>query len=167
MLPHTVSRLVLALALAAGALSLPQANAATLYSTGDDGQSLITIDTTTGTGSTIGFHGITGAWAYSAAFTPDGILWTSVGVSESEDYLGRFNLQTGAISLVGLTGITDNGLAALDADASGTLYGGDWGGEFLYTLNQNTGQATAVGPMNMAGSLMDLAFWNKFVPGYT
>ncbi len=160
MLPHTLSRLVFTLMLMVGALSLPQANAATIYSTGDDGQSLITIDTDTGIGSTIGLHGIPQAWAYPTAFTPDGILWTAVGFEAGDDYLGRFNLQTGAISLVGLTGITNSGLAALDADASGTLYGGDWGSQFLYTLNKNTGQATVVGAMNMTAALMDLAFDN-------
>ncbi len=119
-----------------------QAGAATIYSTGDNGNTLITIDTTTGAATLVGALGV-GFVGYAAAFTPDGTLWTMMYPSNAQ--LATVDILTGLATPVGTPMSTGN-VIALEADSAGTLYVGGEDGSF-YTVNQTTGQLTLVGAM--------------------
>ncbi len=131
------------------------AGAATIYSTGNDGTALITIDTITGSGALVGSSGF--AYTYAAAFTPDGTLWTIIN-GFTNGQLATFNLTTGAATPVGTAwGTTD--VFALEADGAGTLYAAGYNGNF-YRVNTSTGQLTLVGNLGFP-SIMDMTFDNS------
>jgi DNA-binding beta-propeller fold protein YncE len=131
------------------------AMAATIYSTGNDGTSLIAIDTNTGAASVVGSSGYSETWA--AAFTPDGTLWTIIN-GFTNGQLATFNLLTGAAAPVGSPAGTDD-VIALEANNAGTLYAAGFDGSF-YTVNTTTGQLTLVGNMGFP-YIMDMAFDNS------
>ena len=133
------------------------AGAATIYCTGEDGTTLITVDTVTGAATTIGPSGFSQTWA--AAFTPDGTLWTIVN-GFTNGQLATFNTGTGAATPVG-TPMGTIDVIVLEADTSGTLYAAGFDGSF-YTVNTTTGQLTLVGNMGFI-DIMDLAFDNSGV----
>lgn len=129
--------------------------AATIYSTGNDGTALITIDTNTGSGTLVGPSGF--AETYAAAFTPDGTLWTIIN-GFANGQLATFNLTTGAATPVGTAwGTTD--VIALEADAAGNLYAAGFNGSF-YQVNTVTGQLTLLGNLGFP-LIMDMAFDNS------
>lgn len=71
----------------------------------------------------------------------------------------------GTMTVLGSTGVTDQGFGGLDFDASGTLYGvtsfgNSFTGSKLYKVSTTTGAATLVGSLGLtAGSVNDLS-WN-------
>ena len=143
--------IVLMLALTTGA------NAATIYSTGNDGTTLISIDTNTGAATLVGLSGYTDT--YAAAFTPNGTLWTIIN-GGTNGQLARFNLMTGAATPVGTPmGVDD--VIVLEADNAGTLYAA--GDQSFYIVNKTTGQLTLVGNMGYSADddIMDMAFDNS------
>jgi len=135
--------------------AVSSASAATIFSSGNDGTTLITIDTTTGVAATIGSSGFIETWP--TAFTPDGTLWTIVdGFTNGQ--LATFNMGTGTATPVGTPmGTTD--VIVLEADIGGTVYAAGFDGSF-YTVNTTTGQLTLVGAMGI-NAVMDLAFDNS------
>lgn len=138
----------------AGSLAfLSPASAITLYSTGNDGTSLYTIDSTTGAGTLVGNFGY-GA-TYSVAFSPSDQLYAVID-SYGSSTLATVNLTTGAATPVG-AGTNIGELMALAFAPDGTLYAASWGNDELYTMNPTTGVATAVGSLGFGG-IMDLAF---------
>ena len=129
-----------------------------LYTTGRDGNDLISIDSSTGAGTVVGSFGT--YWTFAAAFTPDGTLWTIVyAYDPNSAQLATVDLGTGAATLVGSPVWTGDVLVVLEADAAGNLYGLNWSGN-LYALDQGTGQATYIGFTGLYGA-MDLAFDNN------
>lgn len=138
------------------AAALP-VNAATIYCTGENGTTLISVDTVTGVATTIGPSGYSAT--YAAAFTPDGTLWTIVNGS-TDGQLATFSLSTGAATPVGTPmGTTD--VICLESDIAGNLYAGGFDGSF-YAVDKTSGQLTLVGAMGFAG-IMDMAFDNAGV----
>ncbi|RMD93741.1 MAG: hypothetical protein D6813_03570 [Calditrichaeota bacterium] len=118
----------------------------TLYaSTGGRGNSLITVDPTTGVGSAVGPS--TGFGPVSEIeFREDATLFGSTGGGNSS--IITFNLITGTPSLVG---IHDFGVVnGLEFDVSGTLFGtfvpSPGSPSQLVTVNQATGSLTFIGP---------------------
>ncbi|MCU0963102.1 MAG: S8 family serine peptidase, partial [Pirellulaceae bacterium] len=131
-----------------------------LFSTGNDGTSLITIDSRTGTGSVVGPFGTPGT--FTAAFTPDGTLWTIVdGFNVNGAQLATVDPATGVAIRVGSPVWTGSPVFAMDADASGQLYAGGWDGTF-FIVDTVTGQMTPIGFMGFF-SAMDFAFDNDGV----
>src|SRR5262249_41556130 len=97
---------------------------------------------------------------YGAAFTPDGTLWTITYSYDSFNaHLATVDLATGAVTQVGSPLWTGDVLMALEADASGAIYGINWSGN-LFTLDKVTGQPTFIGFTGLFGA-MDLAFDNE------
>lgn len=129
------------------------ANASTIWMTGDDGENLYTVNSTTGAGTLIGDFGMSGT--YTLAFDKAG---TRYGIADgfANGTLVTVNQATGAASAVGLsTGIGN--LMALTFSADGTLYAGSWATNNLYIINPITGAATVVGNLGFGG-IMDLDF---------
>lgn len=127
--------------------------AATIYATGNDGDSLITIDTDTGDSSVVGESRYPDTLA--AAFTPDGKLWTIIDAHDAPQ-LARFDLETGAATPVGKPmGITH--VHALAADSAGTLYAAGMMNGNLYTVRRSNGRIDLVGNTGING-IMDMAF---------
>ncbi|MBI5675004.1 MAG: carboxypeptidase regulatory-like domain-containing protein [Nitrospirae bacterium] len=137
--------------------------AETIYATGNDGTSLITIDSGSGVATVIGSTGTVETFA--TAFSPNGTLYTATNVRSdgSNSYLGYFDLATGAVTTVG--GPLGVGyMTSLEFAPDGTLYGGSFGGpetygtdNNLYTIDTATGTPTLVGALNFEG-VMDFAF---------
>jgi hypothetical protein len=129
--------------------------AQTIYSSGNDGTNLVTINTATGTGTVIGSFGYTAT--YGTAFSPDGTLYTLVD-SYVSGQLATVNLTTGAATPVGpATGIAD--LMVMEFAPDGTLYAGSWNTNSLYILNRTNGSATLVGTLGSSlANMMDFAF---------
>lgn len=128
--------------------------AETLYSTGNDGTSLYTVDSTTGASQQVGYFGF-GA-TYALAFSPDDTLYALVDGYNFQGRLATINTTTGAASVFGApTGVPN--LWAMAFDPDGTLYAASWGTNSLYTLNTTTGAATLIGSLGFSG-VIDLAF---------
>ncbi len=71
-----------------------------LYTTGNDGNYLISIDSGTGAGTVVGPFGTYST--YAAAFTPDGTLWTIIYAYDSSlAQLATVDLGTGATTPIG------------------------------------------------------------------
>jgi hypothetical protein len=147
-------RLLVAITFAIGTLGfLSPAKALVLYSTGNDGGSLYTIDSSDGVGTLVGNFGYSNT--YSVAFNPSNVLYSVVD-SYDTSTLATVNLTTGAATPVGAgTGILD--LMALGFVPNGTLYAASWSTNDLYTLNPTTGAATLVGSLGFSG-VMDLQY---------
>lgn len=121
--------------------------AATIYTTINDGRALGTVDTITGTKTTIGDFGYNAT--YGNAFDTDGTLY----VTANSNKLATVNLTTGAATIVGnLLTYT----YAIEVDSLGNLYGLGTNG-LLYSIDKNTGAGTSIGNTGI-GSMMDIAF---------
>lgn len=129
-----------------------QAQSTTFYSTGNDGSTLFTIDSETGTSNAIGNFGY--AATYALAFDSHNTLYGIV-----DDYhtssLATIDTTTGQATVIGASNI--NALMAMAFAPDGTLYAASWGTNELYTLDTHTGAATAVGNLGFNG-IMDIAF---------
>lgn len=131
-----------------------------LFVTGSNGTSLVTINPTTGFGSHVGAFGANLSTTYAGAFTPDGTFWTITNAFNSSlSQLAKVNLSTGAATPVGNPNWSGAPIIALEADASGKLYGGNFNGVF-YSVNTTTGQLTAIGNMGISG-VRDFTFDNN------
>ncbi len=129
-----------------------------LFTTGNDGNQLITIDPQTGAGSVVGPFGTYST--YTAAFTPDGTLWTIIyGFDSSLARLATVDPTTGLATPVGSPNWTGSPLFSMDADAQGNLYAGNWNGTF-FSVDKTTGQMTPIGFMGFFNT-MDFAFDNN------
>jgi len=125
-----------------------------MYCTGNDGSSLVRINTATGAGTVVGPIGI-GA-TYAAAFHPNGTLYTMVDSYSANGRLATLNKATGAATVVGNpVGITN--LMILEFANDGTLYAASWTTDSLYRINLTTGLPTLVGPLGFP-DVMDFAF---------
>ncbi|WP_264716096.1 DUF6923 family protein [Limobrevibacterium gyesilva] len=141
-----------AIGIATLALASP-ARALVLYSTGNNGKALFTIDPTTGAGTNVGSFGYNDT--FGLAFSPDNTLYAIVN-SYSTSALATVDTATGAATPVG-AGTNILNLMALVFAPTGTLYAANWGTNQLYTMDPATGAATAVGSLGFDG-IMDLAF---------
>lgn len=119
----------------------------TLYGTLGSPSDLVTVDTTTGTVTTIGATGVAAVsgLAYDAG---TGVMYGVTAGGGASD-LVRIDLTSGAATLVGATGYDHVGSIELAPD--GNLYGGitNSGGvnpEYLVRIDTATGAATPVGP---------------------
>lgn len=140
-------------AIAILALTAATAQAAPIWMTGNDGSSLFTVDSVTGSGTLIGNFGQDST--YTLSFNSTGTLY---GISNgySNGTLVTINQATGQATTVGVaTGIAD--LMALAFAPDGTLYAASWNTDSLYTINPVTGAATLVGALGFGG-IMDLDF---------
>ena len=125
----------------------------TLYSTGNDGSSLFTINSATGAGTYVGDFGYQDT--YSLAFSPTNTLYAVVDSYDSST-LATVNTSTGVATPVG-AGTYIPELMALVFAPNGTLYGASWGTDDLYTIDPTTGAATEIGYLGFS-DVMDLAF---------
>ena len=119
-------------------------NSGTLYGVGvntsTDTFDLITINTMTGVGTSVGNTGLGFAFQ-DINFRSDGTLWAYAGSN-----IYTLNLATGAATLVGFIGGSGNPPGtgnALGFDGMDTLY--RLSGADIYTINQNDGVATDTG----------------------
>jgi DNA-binding beta-propeller fold protein YncE len=136
------------------ALFPAQAHAEVLYSAGNDGSTLYTIDSNTGATSAVGSFGI--ASTYALAFNTNNTLYGLVN-GYSNGTLATINTTTGTATVVGSgTGISDL-MALVFSPTTGTAYAASWATNSLYTINTTTGAATLVGSLGFSG-IMDLAF---------
>ncbi|MBN8891950.1 MAG: hypothetical protein BGP12_01745 [Rhodospirillales bacterium 70-18] len=142
-----------AASLMAALLSFSPAQALTLYTTGNAGAALFTIDSSTGAGTLVGNFGH--ADTYSLAFDPGNTLYAIVD-SYNTSTLATVDTTTGAATPIGSgTNIAD--LMAMVFAPDGTLYAASWGTDSLYTMDPTTGAATVIGALGFSG-VMDLAF---------
>ncbi|MDB5391734.1 MAG: hypothetical protein JWM11_7380, partial [Planctomycetaceae bacterium] len=131
-----------------------------LFSTGNNGTSLITINPATGSGSVVGSFGANIITTFAGAFTPDGTYWTiSNAFDASLARLAKVNLSTGAVTTVGSPNWSGAPIVALEADATGNLFAGNFNGVF-YSVNQATGELTAIGNLSFSG-VKDFTFDNN------
>jgi hypothetical protein len=131
-----------------------------LYATGNNGTSLISINSATGTSAVIGPFGANSPTTFAGAFTPDGTFWTiSNSFDSSLSRLATVNLATGALTKIGGTNWTGSPIVALEADAAGNLYAGNFSGTF-FSVNKATGQLTPIGNMGIT-SVKDFTFDNQ------
>jgi hypothetical protein len=143
--------MLLGLSMFAGLLSV--AHADTIWMTGNDGNSLYTVNSTNGTGALVGGFG-QGA-TYTLSFNDTGILY---GISNgfSNGTLVTINMSTGQATTVGTaTGIAN--LMALAFAPDGTLYSASWATDSLYKIDVLTGSASLVGALGFSG-IMDIDF---------
>lgn len=134
----------LAACVLAGSVAVVQA--ATIYTTTNNGNSLGTVDSVTGVGTVVGPFGQSNCW--SLAFDTNGTMYVACG---SNLYTG--NKTTGALTLVGPTSGINYGM---EFDASGQLWGTN--GSSLYKINKATGAVTLVGSTGAATNIMDISF---------
>jgi outer membrane protein assembly factor BamB len=75
----------------------------------------------------------------------------------SDSYLGTFDLLNGTVTeFENPLGVTK--MMALEFDNNGTLYGGSWDTDFLYTIDTATGSPTQVGTSGLGfDDVMDFA----------
>ena len=106
-----------------------------------------TVDVQSGAVTVVGPSGVS---LTDIAFDPAGNLW---GVSFTGLY--RLNRDTGAATLVGVTGIPDGNALVFGAD--GTLYAAGASTTALFTINPATGAGTSIGDIGFR-SAGDLAF---------
>ena len=86
-----------------------------------------------------------------------GATWavdTWYGCQFNNGWLWTIDEVTGTMTLIGGGGVGLNGLAY--DPTTGIMYGAS--GDFLYTINMNTGGQTLVGPFNIIGLMVGLAF---------
>jgi hypothetical protein len=126
---------------------------------GTNTRQLITINTSTGAGTSIGPLGVT---IDELAFAPNGILYGWSGrISTSSLY--TINLATGAATKVGTSGITDTGVG-FAINASGTAYLAAAGASgVLRTVDLATGAVTTVATLSGApipGAAIDAMSFN-------
>lgn len=122
-----------------------------MYATGDDGNTIIRINTATGVATTIG-PSLGGGDTFAGAFTADGTFWTING-GYNNAILAEVNLSTGATTNVGgPTGLS--GTMAL-AGSGSSLYSGSWDGRF-WGVNTTTGAFSFIGNMGFT-NVMDMA----------
>lgn len=134
----------LAACVLAGSVALAQA--ATIYTTTNNGTSLGTVDSLTGVGTVVGPFGQSNC--FSLAFDTNGTMYVVCG---SNLYTG--NKTTGALTLVGPTSGVSYGM---EFDASGQLWGTS--GNSLYKIDKTTGATTLVGSTGAATNIMDISF---------
>lgn len=136
-------------------ISVGPVQAATIYARGDNGTSLIKIDTATGVATVVGTGGQNDTWP--TAFTPDGQLWTILN-GQSDAQLGVFDLTTGVVTPVGSPAGKDD-VVVLEADWYGDLYAAGYDGSF-YRVNKITGQFKRLGNLGFRRNtyIMDMAF---------
>jgi hypothetical protein len=136
----TVLAVIAVISCAAGS-----ACAAIIYSTGSNGTTLITVDSTNGATTTIGPTGHTGT--HTAAFSPGGILFGATEYPSSTNRFGSYNLSSGVFTATGLAGwgVGETQMLAMEVSAGGTVYGGGRTTGGFFTINPATGQATLVG----------------------
>ena len=112
---------------------------------------LITVDVTTGTPTTIG--AITGITQYPTAldFNTANDTWYFGETDGVSSKLYTIDVNTGAATLVGtLTGVA--GLIGMAIDCDGNAYGVDIGSDQIFSINLSTAAATAIGPMGFDAS---------------
>lgn len=134
----------LAACVLAGSVAVVQA--ATIYTTTNNGNSLGTVDSVTGVGTVVAPFGQSSC--YSLAFDTNGTMYVACG---SNLYTG--NKTTGALTLVGPTSGINYGM---EFDALGQLWGTN--GSSLYKINKATGAVTLVGSTGAATNIMDISF---------
>jgi hypothetical protein len=122
--------------------------------------SLILINPTTALATLVGSYGTPNQTMADLTFRPDGTLYG--WLEASTDSLFTINKLTGAVSLVGSSGIGTYG-SGLASDAAGTLYyTGSGTGSVLRTINPVTGLPTVVatlsGGVNFGDPINALAF---------
>lgn len=134
----------LAACVLAGSVALAQA--ATIYTTTNNGTSLGTVDSLTGVGTVVGPFGQSNC--FSLAFDTNGTMYVTCG---GNLYTG--NKTTGALTLVGSTAGINYGM---EFDASGQLWGIN--GNNLYKIDKTNGATTLVGSTGAASNVMDISF---------
>ncbi len=124
-----------------------------IWSTGNDGLDMATIDPATGGGTTVGATGFSQGWA--AAFDTDGTLYTLVNGFSGNATLATVNLSTGVATTIG-SGVGTS-MISLEFDAAGNLYGIGYNDQLLYQIDKALGTAVSIGSTGI-GLNMDLAF---------
>lgn len=137
-------------ALALVACALPLAAQQSMYTTGNDGTTILRIDLATGLATTIGPSGGSQTWA--GAFTSDGSFWT-IQNGFTNGQLARVDLTTGHATPVGSPMGKSNVIAL--AGIGSNLYAGGFDGNF-YSVNQSTGALSLLGNMGFS-DVMDMA----------
>jgi hypothetical protein len=147
-------------------LSLSTANADTIFSTGQDGTKLLTINSQTGVATLVGTLGISGA--VGLTFSPDGTLYTVANsyppgaANVTLEQLATVNPLTGVATLVGTPFPSRAGIMPMVVSSSGTIFAaGTSPGSLsnkLLTINPVTGQLTVVGAFGGTPNIMDFAY---------
>lgn len=107
-------------------------------------KNLITIDKTTGDGTVVG--ALSTKTITDIAFKSDGTLY---GYSQGDKKVCTINLGTGAVSLLGASGLVGSFGGGLSFDSSDVLYSFTAGSDGnLYTVNLGTGAFTSIGVMD-------------------
>lgn len=138
------------------AVNLEKVQANVMYGgdfTGYSSSQLLTVNTTTGAGTSVGTMG-SGIVAGLAFDRNSGTLY---GANVTTDELVIINTTTGAQSSVGALGIDTVGALAFDPNTN-VLYGVDNATQNLLVINTTTGAASSVGAMgssNVAGLAFD------------
>jgi len=83
----------------------------------------------------------------------DDFWWACEYSDVGDSNIWQIDEETGAMSLIGNSGVSLNGLAY--DPSSATLYG--CGGEYLYIINQVNGDASEVGAFNTGGLMIGIA----------
>lgn len=122
-------------------------NAGVIYTTAGFGNTLATMDTSTGATSVIGNFGFSST--FGNAFDLDGTLFATT----SSNSLSSVDMTTGVATVIG--GLSEN-MYSIEIDSLGNLFGLAWSGN-LYNINKNTGEDTLIGNTGISNS-MDLAF---------
>ncbi len=115
------------------------ANAQTGFSVSDQDDQLYSIDLPSGTATPIGATGFDSIRCL--AFDATGTLYA---VDTATDQLVTCDTNSGACSAVGALGV-DIGDCGLTFDCSGELFLAEEGDSIFYSINPDTGQATAIG----------------------
>lgn len=135
----------------------------TLYGVDETADTLLTIDPSTGAGTTVGSLGAD-TQSPGLTFDCDGNLWMSsvsdagaggVGVRSGDPPFYSIDPRTGAATEIGRQGIEVSGLAARGNTVFGLAQGED---AKLVTIDTSSGLATEVGPLNIQSAVAGLAF---------
>ena len=118
-----------------------------IYTTADFGNTLATMDTTTGATNVVGSFG--SSRTYGNAFDLDGTLFATTGSNS----LSTVNMSTGLATNIGFL---SESMYAIEIDSFGNLFGLAWSGN-LYNINKSSGAGTLIGNTGI-GNAMDLAF---------
>lgn len=145
--------------------STAKAGSFTIFSTGQDGTKLLTINSQTGVATVVGSLGISGA--VGLTFSPNGTLYTVAnsyppGSSNTVlEQLATVNPLTGQATLIGSPFLFRVGIMPMVVSSSGTIFAaGTSTGSLantLLTIDPVTGQPTSVGAFGVLG-MMDFAY---------
>lgn len=116
---------------------------------------LIKIDLTTGMGTVVGPMGLP-SFPSLAFDTTRNIMYAGTGAGNTDLY--TVNTDSGETTFVGSTGLGFGAIAGMDFTCDGILFAsvntsgaGSGGGDFLVTIDKNTGIATPIGPFGFIG----------------